>query len=146
MLKILLLVALSALSKPALPSSYGDIIADSIVSNYDGDTITVTINQWPPIIGDRLKVRAAGYDTPEIRGKCRREKFLAVQAKKLLSSILSNAERVELRNIKRGTFFRVVADVYIDGRPLSELMLKTKFARIYDGKSKRLSWCNYEKL
>jgi len=51
------------------------------VRNYDGDTITVNINDVHPLLGDNINIRVRGIDTPEIRGKCQYEKDLAYEAK-----------------------------------------------------------------
>ncbi len=51
-----------------------------VVSVYDGDTLTVDAEPWPGLTA-RTKVRVAGVDTPEIRGKCQTEKDLAIRAR-----------------------------------------------------------------
>ncbi len=60
---------------------YSDIIIDEVTSIYDGDTFRVTIKNYPPVIGERISVRVLGVDTPELRGKCQKEKELARLAK-----------------------------------------------------------------
>ena len=46
---------------------------------YDGDTCTFTIPDVHPLFGDKINVRIAGIDTPEIKGKCQKETALAMQ-------------------------------------------------------------------
>ena len=94
-------------------AEYGRVFVDQIVRVYDGDTITMTIEQWPPIVGEEIGVRINGIDTPEIRGECGREKELARQAREFVLEQLTAAQTVELRNIDRGKYFRVMADVYV---------------------------------
>lgn len=48
-----------------------------------------------------MSIRLNGLDTPEIRGKCAKEKKLAKKAKQLTVTTLKNANLIELRNIKR---------------------------------------------
>lgn len=136
LLAILLLLPSLALAK----KDYGSITPSEIRSVYDGDTFTVSIDDWPPIIGDKIKVRVAGIDTPEIRGKCQREKELARAAKQHTVSFLREGKKVELRNIKRGKYFRIVADVYVDGRSLTKSLADAGLGYLYAGGGKQ-SWC-----
>ncbi|MGH1472644.1 MAG: thermonuclease family protein, partial [Cellvibrionaceae bacterium] len=104
-------------------SIYGMVSPSEIRSVYDGDTFTVTISGWPPIIGDNIKVRVAGVDTPEMRGECRREIELARRAKKHTVALLRSGHRIELRNMRRGKYFRIVADVFVGTQSLSESLI-----------------------
>nr|VFK58723.1 MAG: nuclease homologue [Candidatus Kentron sp. TUN]VFK67459.1 MAG: nuclease homologue [Candidatus Kentron sp. TUN] len=124
-------------------------IVETIDSVYDGDTFRATIADWPPIIGHRMGIRVNGVDTPEIRGKCRKEKELAKAARQYTATVLQEAEFVELRNIRRGKYFRIVADVYVDGENLSEKLIRDGHAVEYDGGKKTKNWCKqglYTKL
>ena len=69
-----------------------------------------------PIIGKKIAIRVNGIDTPEIRGKCDKEKYNAEQAKGMVEEFLKDAERIDLKNMERGKYFRIVADVYADDR------------------------------
>ncbi|WP_372809511.1 thermonuclease family protein, partial [Litorivivens sp.] len=82
-----------------LPKSFGHVRVDSIVGVYDGDTIRVRIDNWPPIIGEAIGVRINGIDTPEIRGKCPEEKALAREARAFTRDAVTAAKAVELRNL-----------------------------------------------
>jgi micrococcal nuclease len=117
------------------------LTSSDIVSIYDGDTFKVNIKEWPDIIGHRISIRIQGVDTPELRGKCQAEKDKARLAKQFTVAALRGAETIELRNLQRGKYFRLIADVYIDNKSLSELLLEAKHARLYQGK-KRGSWCS----
>lgn len=121
-------------------AEYGRVFVDQIVRVYDGDTITVTIEQWPPIVGEEIGIRVNGIDTPEIRGQCGREKEFARQAREFVLAQLAAAQTVELRNIDRGKYFRVVADVYVDGENLADRILLAGLAYRYDG-GKKQGWC-----
>ncbi len=121
---------------------YGDIQGAKYIRNYDGDTITVDIPGYPPIIGDDISIRVNGIDTPEIRGKCDKEKALAKKAKEQVKYLLVNAQNIELRNIQRGKYFRIVADVWVDGTPISQMLIHEKLAVPYDGGKKTAYWCN----
>ena len=65
---------------------------------------------------------------------------LARQAKKLTVSLLRAAEHIELRNIKRGKYFRIIADVYVDSVSIAAELLKARYDVRYDGGTK-IDWC-----
>ena len=110
------------------------------VRNYDGDTITVNIKNVHPLIGDEINIRIRGIDTPEIRGKCKYEKDLAYEAKYFVRDILLFAKKIDLINVERGKYFRIVADVYIDGKDIKDFLLDTGYIVMYNGGSK-VNWC-----
>ena len=64
-----------------------------------------------PIIGNKISIRVNGIDTPDIRGKCEKEKYDAQQAKEMVADILKDAEQITLKNMERGKYFRIAADV-----------------------------------
>ncbi|WP_241086003.1 thermonuclease family protein [Candidatus Vondammii sp. HM_W22] len=75
-----------------------------------------------------------------MRGQCEREIKLARRAKKHTVAFLLSGGRVELRNIKRGKYFRIVADVYVDGKSLTKSLLNAGLGYPYGGKKKK-TWC-----
>ncbi len=116
---------------------------DQIISVYDGDTFKVNLKNTQPLFGDTISIRLNGIDTPEIRGSSPCEKVLAYEAKDFVSMLLANADCVILRNPQRGKYFRIIADVEVDGNDLSELLLTHEYARPYDGGTKdTTSWCD----
>ncbi|TLU65715.1 thermonuclease family protein [Thalassotalea litorea] len=129
-----------SLFSPFLFGNYGSVTVASIVNVYDGDTFRANIAHWPDVIGNNTPIRINAVDTPEIRGKCAAEKQLAIQARDFTREQLLKAELIELRNIERGKYFRLVADVYLDGQSLAQQLLSHGLARPYDG-NKRQSWC-----
>lgn len=138
--KGLLLFVISALSATA-SADYGTLRVDEVRSVYDGDTFKVTIKSVHPLIGDKVSIRVAGVDTPELRAKCDKEKKLAILAKQYTVQFLRSANVVELRNIERGKYFRIVADVYADGRSLTNELLSRGLGVPYDG-GKKVNWCS----
>lgn len=112
------------------------------IKNYDADTVTFDVPGVHPLIGKKINIRVQGVDTPEVRTKNKCEKDKARNAKKLVANLLKNAKRIDLTNIQRGKYFRVVADVIIDGKSLSYYLLKNGLAYSYDGgKKKKINWC-----
>ncbi|MEK9575802.1 MAG: thermonuclease family protein, partial [Gammaproteobacteria bacterium] len=81
-----------------------------------------------------------GIDAPEIKGKCQKEIDLAVMARDYLRNAINKSNQIELRNIERGKYFRIVGELYIDGENISKGLIKEKLAYIYHGGKKR-SWC-----
>lgn len=120
--------------------NYGNMVVSEITSIYDADTFRVTINNWPAVAGNRMPVRVAGIDAPEIAGKCETEKNAALLAKKFAANMLRSAHTVELRNIYRDKYFRLRAEVYVDGMSLGEALIKAGHARPYFGGT-RAGWC-----
>lgn len=122
-------------------TTYPNITVSSVVSVYDGDTIKVNIDNYPAVIGEAISIRILGIDAPEIRGKCASEKVKAIQARDYLRVILASASVVELHNVSRGNYFRLFANVIVDGIDVGQLMIEKQLAREYDGKYKRIGWC-----
>ena len=119
---------------------YGSIIVSRVGTVIDGDSFKVDIDSWPEIVGKGITIRINGIDTPELRGKCEAEKQLARKAKQFAVEALRSAQVVELRNMKRGKYFRIVADVYFDGSDLGKNLMKNQLARAYI-KVKKSIWC-----
>jgi endonuclease YncB( thermonuclease family) len=42
--------------------------------------------------------------------------------------------------MQRGKYFRIVADVFVDGESLSELLLKEEIVKEYNGTGPRSPW------
>lgn len=115
----------------------------SYVGNYDGDTLTVDIPKVPEILGHKMHIRINGIDTPEMKTEDKCEKAQAIKAKERIHLILSQAKRIDLKDIGRDKYFRLLADVVADGVSLKSLLLKEKLAVPYDGGTKtRIDWCS----
>lgn len=116
------------------------------LKNHDGDTLNVELPGVHPLFGSNISVRVRGIDTPEISTKDKCEKDAGRAAKNLAESMLKNAKRIDLENLGRDKYFRILADVKIDGKSLSEVMLKQHLAYEYQGGTKKHpNWCD-EKL
>ena len=119
----------------------GTFLVVFFLSWYDGDTCKVDIPGWHPVVGESIPVRIAGIDAPEIRGQCEREKQHARLVQRIVESQLRKAKQVQLKNVRRGKYFRLVGDLYADGNNIAEGLLKRGLVNPYDGKSARKSWC-----
>jgi micrococcal nuclease len=137
---IILALYIAPLPLTAKNVSYGDAAVSEVTSIYDGDTFRANIEGFPPIVGEHIPIRINGIDTPELRGKCDKDKQQARLAKQFTVERLRAAKSISLHNIKRGKYFRLIADVYIDGSNLGELLIKHGHAVNYDG-GRKTDWC-----
>ena len=143
----LMLMPLALVAIAGMP--YGVPLVSEVRSVYDGDTFRVDVEDWPRIIGDDIPIRLRGADTPELRSRCataeqkEREHALANQARDFTAAALDSASVITLHDIDRGSFFRVIADVRLDGESLSERLLDAGLAVPYQpGNSD--AWCGGE--
>ncbi len=114
-----------------------------VVEIYDGDTIFIDIAEAPPPFRKRLGVRIAGIDTPELASKDMCEKLKAQKAKSLLKSLIDNAERVDVVDVKKDKYFRILGTVLVDGQPVGEELIRRDLAYRYHGEGKvRRNWCD----
>lgn len=109
-------------------------------SCYDGDTCRFTIPGVHPLLGRRIGVRLAGIDTPEIKGKCAGESRLARKARAFLNRALRDAREIRLLNVRRGKYFRIVADIEADGVVINGQLIQQGLAHPYDG-GRKMGWC-----
>lgn len=117
-------------------TNYGDAFVDRIISVYDGDTFRCDIKGYPEIVGNNISIRISGVDTPEMNDKRPHMRTDAKRARDYLSTRLEFAKSVELRNMQRGKYFRIVADVYIDGENVAYELIDSGLGRPYNGGTK----------
>lgn len=77
-----------------------------------------------------------------MRGKCDKGKRLARKAKQHTVAMLRAGKVIKLDNMVRGKHFRIVADVYIDGKSLTDSLIQADLGVVYNGKTKAMNWCN----
>ena len=120
----------------------GNLSCLEYINNYDGDTITFNIPGLHPLIGSSIKVRLNGIDTAEIKGSRPCEKKIAILTKNFVRSILEEAKVIELKEPKRGKYFRIIGDILVDSVNIGNLLLEKKLAIPYDGGHKAdYDWC-----
>jgi len=109
-----------------------------VIKVYDGDTITVAAKlpfAESPIY--RFSVRLRNIDSPEIKGKTKKECQLAIQARDALHHLISG-KIVEIRNNGKEKYGRLLADIYCEGIHVNRWMLDNKYAvKYYGGKKER---------
>ncbi len=124
----------------ASSKAYGNAEVLKVTSVFDGDSFRADLKGFPAIVGEHMAIRINGIDTPELRGECDKEKQLARAAKQFSVERLRVAKNITLKNIRRGKYFRLIADVYIDGVSLGEQLIKHGHAVKYFGQTKP-NWC-----
>ena len=109
----------------------------TVISVYDGDTITVEADRWD----EPAKIRLLGVDTPEIDGRCDWEVAAALDARDFVAD-LALGKAVTLANVDEDgdRYGRVLARVFVAGEDLTALLIEAGHGRPYDG-GKRGSWC-----
>ena len=127
-------------SKPLATAGLFEITPEQVVEVYDGDTFKIDLPGLHPLFGDNLSIRVKGIDTPEIRGTTDEIKALAERARELTANTLKGAEMIELRNPERGKYFRIVAEVWVDGKALAGMLKDKGLAKDYDGEGERPEW------
>jgi endonuclease YncB( thermonuclease family) len=110
----------------------------------DGDTVEIQVTWLPTELGDKLKIRIFGVDTPEkgFRAKCESEAKRGEAATLFTKKMLADSKKIQVE-IKEWDKFggRVLGDVLVDGKSLRAELIKNGFAREYYGDAKQ-SWCN----
>jgi endonuclease YncB( thermonuclease family) len=119
----------------------------------DGDTFGVTWLPGAEYAGLDMPVRIRGMDAPEKKGRCMREKTLAVDAEKHLNQILNTDKydmltfnTILLSEIGVDKFGRMLAKVEVkdwndDPKSIADIMIEDRYARPYEG-GERLGWCD----
>ncbi len=128
LLGLLLICGCSTVTEPAatapettegkIVQKYADVTVSRLLRIIDGDTFACDIDTHSPIAGKNISIRLRGIDTPELRDKDPELRKFAYEEKERLERLLTSAKVIELRNIARGKYFRIVADVYIDGEDI----------------------------
>lgn len=131
-----ILLFICALSSIQAKQPYGNLRVETVKRVHDGDTFIVDIANVHPIIGKEISIRIQGIDTPEITDKRENIRALAMKARDYVKERLQKAKTIELNNIRRDKYFRIVADVWVDGKDLASDLLNANLAKPYFGKTK----------
>lgn len=116
----------------------------SLLRVVDGDTVQVDAPFLPEPLHKTLYLRLEGIDTPE-RGQkagCALESRRAERAKEFVEEKIRLANDIEIKVSKWDKYGgRVVGNIYLDGKSLSEILIKETYAIPYDGGEKLYNWC-----
>lgn len=128
----------------AVTVSAHDVKPAKVLRVIDGDTVEITADWIIPPLDPKLSLRVLGIDTPEkgFRAKCSQEIELGLKATEYTTAAVATAKniRVDIQDWdKYGG--RVLGELYLDGQPLSQLLINEGLAAKYNGRTKK-SWCD----
>ena len=104
----------------------------------DGDTVDIDIDLGFGVWLHKERVRIYGIDTPESRTRDKVEKRFGLLAKEFVEQFVKGSS-VILRTQKydaKGKFGRILGDIIVDNKSLSDTMIQEHHAVIYHGQSK----------
>jgi len=104
----------------------------------DGDTVDIDIDLGFGVWLHKERVRIYGIDTPESRTRDKVEKRFGLLAKEFVKGFVKGSS-VILRTQKydaKGKFGRILGDIIVDDKSLSETMIQEHHAVAYHGQSK----------
>ncbi|WP_043643491.1 thermonuclease family protein [Solidesulfovibrio carbinoliphilus] len=119
--------------------TYGDLFA-VVISVYDGDTMTVSIPDVHPLLGDGISIRVRGIDTPEMKDQRPEIHAMAVLARDMVRGLCPSGSTVELRGVGRDKYFRIDATPVCGGVDVAAELVKAGLAHgDYEGGTK-VAW------
>ena len=119
--------------------AYGPYDAD-LMRVIDGDTIELSVELWPGLT-QRSSIRLVGVNAPEKRTRLFCEKTAGIAATEFTRSFVENGA-ITVTDVRNGKFAgRVLGNVFVDGKSLSDALLASGHARVYGG-GRRQPWCD----
>jgi len=94
----------------------------------DGDTIVVNIPKLPTLFGNCISIRLAGIQSPELKSKDKDVFHQAMKAKQFLQNKCEKAKIITACNCKRGKYFRIIADLFVDGQLINGELVRAGLA------------------
>lgn len=110
-------------------SHYSAKAAINIKSCYDGDTCTSSTGE---------KIRLACYNTPELRGRSANP-VPAKEARDYLRSLVIG-QSVEILRYDTDRYGRTVADLFVNGQPIGEEMVRSGHGEVMPRYSSQCEW------
>ena len=109
----------------------------------DGDTVDVDIDLGFGMWMHKERVRMMGIDTPESRTRDKVEKKFGLASKQFVKDMMPVGSKQVLKTQidrsgedKKGKFGRILGDFLIDGKKLTETMIKEGYGVVYTGQNK----------
>lgn len=103
----------------------------------DGDTFVGSVENWPSVIGHKIRIRLARIDCPELNADDATQRKFAEAAKMHLQGLLLRADRVVIRDYSRCKYFRLIAEVWADDVNCSDAMIEAGFCWLSHAKPPR---------
>ena len=109
----------------------------------DGDTVDVDIDLGFGMWMHKERVRMMGIDTPESRTREKVEKKFGLASKQFVKDMMPVGSKQVLKTQidrcgedQKGNFGRILGDFLIDGKKLTETMIKEGYGVVYTGQNK----------
>lgn len=125
-----------------------EFIEVEFVRVYDGDTVDVRLPSLPRPL-DKLRIRLAGIDTPELgkRARCPLENDLARKAQAFLADELKGSEQIRVYGFKWDKYGgRLLGDLRTSEGSIKDLLISSGHAVPYKGVGLRQDWCPKVKI
>lgn len=123
---IFLLAAVLVFAQPIV----ADFHKVTLVRVVDGDTIKFNLACKHKLFCRNMSVRVRGVDCPEMRSANKEDKERALAAKQFTQQFLTG-RKIALKSCQKGKYFRMVCDVYADGKNLATALLEAGHAVPY---------------
>jgi len=139
---ILLLLLLLPIHSWSKEPSMGAKHSTKILRVIDGDTIKIEAKWLPDPLPKQISVRLNNIDTPEkgARSQCESEQILSAKATEFTKTKVKESKKQEVIIYKFEKYGRLLADIVLDDKNLSKMLIDSKMARPYYGGTKQ-SWC-----
>ena len=97
----------------------------TVIKVYDGDTITAIVDLGFSV-KMKIKVRLAGINAPEVRGKSRPE---GLKTRDFLRSLILNKDIViKTTKDKKGKYGRYIGVIYMEDKNVNEMLVEKQLA------------------
>jgi hypothetical protein len=128
---VLLVLHLSAVVTAA--TQYSDCRVERLITVHSAGSFTCKPFGWQGIGPVRLRVQVAGVELKEDDLIADRDEEKTQDPRDFTAAKLKAAGSIELKNIEMRNYFRVIADVYIDGQSLADQLIGAGLAeRVID--------------
>jgi micrococcal nuclease len=106
----------------------------------DGDTVDVDLDLGFKIVLSNERVRIAGIDTPESRTRDLEEKKFGLASKERLKELLGKTAVIRtMKPNSKEKFGRILGDIIVNGKSVSEILIEEGYAVPYQGDNKENS-------
>lgn len=122
-----------------------EVIYDvQILRVIDGDTVVISAPWIPQPLKPEISIRVLGVDTPEHAGRAQCD----IEARNADASTQFTQQAIAASKKQQVIFKqwdkyggRILGDVLLDDRSLTDMLIQNGYAREYHGE-KKTSWCN----
>lgn len=101
-----------------------------VVKVVDGDTLDLNVDLGFTVF-TKIRIRLARIDAYEVRlykGTTEEEKAKGIEAREFVEQLAENAKSVVVNTTGRGKYGRWIAELIIDGKNLSDVLLAKGYA------------------